>query len=96
MLPRVKNRISTDFFIYNFLEGEIIQPLLRLVVLWRRDMSHVRYEWVPGKWDADKNFSDTTSALEKTITRLLKPSETLPNEASVKVRSSNFIVAVEV
>lgn len=65
-------------------EGEIIQPLLRLVVLWRRDMSHVRYEWVPGKWDADKNFSDTTSALEKTITRLLKPSETLPNEASVK------------
>ncbi|XP_057651813.1 dnaJ homolog subfamily C member 16 isoform X1 [Diorhabda carinulata] len=65
-------------------EDEIIQPLLRIVILWRRDTSHVRYEWVPGKWDTDKNSSDSTSVLEKVITRLLKPSENLPHETIVK------------
>ncbi|XP_050500094.1 dnaJ homolog subfamily C member 16 [Diabrotica virgifera virgifera] len=65
-------------------EGEIIQPLLRIVILWRRDTSHIRYEWVPGKWDSVKNMSDTTSALEKLISRSLKSNENLPHEAFVK------------
>lgn len=65
-------------------EDEIIQPVLRIVILWRRDTSHVRYEWVPGKWDTDKNSSDSATVLEKVISRLLKPGENLPHEAIVK------------
>ncbi|KAG5889837.1 hypothetical protein JTB14_023162 [Gonioctena quinquepunctata] len=65
-------------------EGEMIQPLLRIVIMWRRDTSHVKYEWIKGKWEMEKNLSDTSSLLEKTISRLLRSNEALANEALVK------------
>ncbi|CAG9862646.1 unnamed protein product [Phyllotreta striolata] len=65
-------------------KGEIIQPLLKIVIIWRRDASQVMYEWLPGKWNTGKNFTETTSALGKVLNRLMKSSESLPNEAFVK------------
>ncbi|XP_023017800.2 dnaJ homolog subfamily C member 16 l(3)80Fg [Leptinotarsa decemlineata] len=65
-------------------EGEIIQPLLRIVILWRKDTSHVKYEWIPGRWEMETNLSDTTLSLEKTLIRLLRSNEVLTNEAFVK------------
>ncbi|CAH1156022.1 unnamed protein product [Phaedon cochleariae] len=65
-------------------EGEIIQPLLKIVVFWRKDTSHLNYEWIDGKWDIEKKLNDTALALERTVGRLLKPSEAPIHEAYVK------------
>lgn len=61
-----------------------MEPLLRIVILWRRDTSHVKYEWITDKWD----LNDTTQKLESTISRLLRSSEALSYEAFVNVRES--------
>lgn len=87
-------------------EGSPAEPLLRIVVIWRRDTTHIKYEWVEGEWSdteissaedssraaAGKNsFNDTRQRLENTISRLLKTSEALSYEAVVSV-SLDFIV----
>lgn len=64
-------------------EGEDITPLLSIVIIWRRDTSHVKYEWLPNKWEIEENLNDTVSKLETTISRLLKSSEALTYEALV-------------
>lgn len=73
-------------FSFLFTEGKSVEPLLRIVILWRRDTSHVKYEWVEDKWQfEDTNLNDSTQKLENTISRLLRSSEALTYEAFVKV-----------
>lgn len=85
LIPGKKRTIcKNDTNIFNFelfLEDNFIEPLLRIVILWRRDTSHVKYEWITEKWD----LNDTTQKLETTISRLLRSSEALSYEAFVKV-----------
>lgn len=57
--------------------------MLRIVILWRRDTSHVKYEWINDKWEWEKNLNQTTQKLESTISRLLRSSEALTYEALV-------------
>lgn len=73
-------------------DGE--DTLLRLVIIWRRDTSHIKYEWVSGaslhikRMDnetAETNFNSTKEKLDNTIQRLLRTSEALSYEAEVKV-----------
>lgn len=79
-------------------EGSPSEPLLRIVIIWRRDTSHIKYEWVQGEWGdgevdpqssqaaSDENsFNDTRQRLDDTISRLLKTSEALSYEAVVNV-----------
>lgn len=68
-----------------FLEGQLIEPLLGIVILWRKDTSRVKYEWLSSKWEIEENLNDTTSLLESTINRLLRSSEKPTYEAFVKV-----------
>lgn len=72
--------------------------LLRLVVIWRRDTSHINYEWVSGislhikRMDnetSEQIFNATKRKLDESIQRLLRTSETLTHEAEVKVRHLN-------
>nr|CAH7732819.1 unnamed protein product [Callosobruchus chinensis] len=65
-------------------EGHNVEPLLGIVIMWRKDTSHIKYEWISSKWEVEKNLNDTTSQLERTISRLLKSTETFSYEAFVK------------
>ncbi|XP_022905237.1 dnaJ homolog subfamily C member 16 [Onthophagus taurus] len=65
-------------------EGKLVEPLLRIVILWRRDTQHVKYEWADEKWEYEENMNDTTQKLENTISRLLRSTEALTYEAFVK------------
>lgn len=61
------------------------------MILWRRDASHIKYEWVPSGLDASMDgaqWNDTKSHLEATIQRLLQSSAALSCEAIVKVVTS--------
>lgn len=68
--------------------------LLRLVVIWRRDTSHVKYEWVSDvslhvehsiNETDEQRFIATKRRLDESIQRLLRASESLSHEAEVKV-----------
>ncbi|XP_969135.2 dnaJ homolog subfamily C member 16 isoform X1 [Tribolium castaneum] len=74
---------QTEFVNSLIPEGEDVEPLLRIVILWRRDTSHVKYEWVNDKWEWENNLNQTTQKLESTISRLLRSSEALTYEALV-------------
>lgn len=70
--------------------------LLRLVVIWRRDTSHIKYEWVSGvslhvkhleNETYEQSFNATKRKLDESIQRLLRTSESLSYEAEVKVHT---------
>lgn len=77
----------------NALSQEVDDTLLRLVIIWRRDTSHVKYEWVkglslhiprPDNETAEHNFNTTKRRLYESIQRLSRTSEALTYEAQVK------------
>lgn len=74
---------QTEFVNSLMPEGEDLTPLLSIVIIWRRDTSHIKYEWLPNKWELEDNLNDTVSKLDHTISRLLKSSEALTYEALV-------------
>lgn len=64
-----------------------MDPLLHIVIIWRRDANHLKYEWLQNGWldpNQDENrWNETRRDLEKTIQRLLRSSEALPYAAEV-------------
>merc|ERR1719510_48835 len=59
-------------------EEEAVDPLQRVVVLWRRGEGQVKLEWLTNKWDASNTSGQE---LEATLTRLLSSTEVLAGEA---------------
>lgn len=78
------------WFMFLCIDGEDVEPILRIVIIWRIDTTHVKYEWVRDKWESEENFNDTTQKLETTISRLLRSSEALTYEAFVKVGNPTY------
>ncbi|XP_015511328.2 dnaJ homolog subfamily C member 16 [Neodiprion lecontei] len=68
-------------------EGSPLEPLLHIVIIWRRDTNHLKYEWLPNGWfvttQGDAQWNETRQGLEQTIQRLLRTSEALPYAAEV-------------
>lgn len=68
-------------------EGSPMEPLLHIVIIWRRDANHLKYEWLPHRWveavQDDRIWNETRRHLEKTIQRLLRATEALPYAAVV-------------
>ena len=66
------------------------EPSLHIVVIWRRDASHLKYEWAPHEWQASSSneWNETRALLESTIDRLLRASEALSYETVVNVNIS--------
>lgn len=69
-----------------------MEPLLNVVIFWRKDTSHVKYEWVKCKWQMEPNLNDTTHLLDNTISKILRSTEALSYEAFVKVSLDLFPV----
>lgn len=76
------------------------ETLLRLVVIWRRDTSHIKYEWMSGvslyierlNNETDEyNYNVTKRKLGESIQRLLRASESLSYEAEVKVKTEALL-----
>ncbi|KAJ1527591.1 hypothetical protein ONE63_007554 [Megalurothrips usitatus] len=66
-------------------EGSPPESTLHIVILWRRDASHIKYEWLPSCLNpAMDQWNDTKSNLESTIQRLLQSNAALSGEAIVK------------
>lgn len=57
----------------------------KLVVIWRRDPTHIKYEWVvDAQLEAvNASYNHTKQTITETIQRLLKASEVMANEAEV-------------
>ncbi|XP_043250790.1 dnaJ homolog subfamily C member 16 [Colletes gigas] len=68
-------------------EGSPLEPLLHIVIIWRRDANHLKYEWLPTGWieaaQDEGQWNETRHNLEQTIQRLLRASEALPYAAVV-------------
>lgn len=64
-----------------------MDPLLHIVIIWRRDANNLKYEWLPNGWiDGNQNedrWNESRQNLEKTIQKLLRTSEALPYAAEV-------------
>ena len=58
-----------------------------IVIIWRRDSSHIKYEWFSTGWAEttidETQLNETRLSLEETIERLLRSSEALPYAAVV-------------
>ena len=69
-------------------EGSPLDPLHHIVIIWRRDSSHVKYEWFSSGWaetiSDDSQWNETRLNLEQTIQRLLRASEALTYSAEVQ------------
>ncbi|KAG5319378.1 DJC16 protein, partial [Pseudoatta argentina] len=68
-------------------EGSPLEPLLHIVIIWRRDANHLKYEWFPHGWletiQNERIWNETRRHLEKIIQRLLRTTEALPYSAVV-------------
>lgn len=68
-------------------EEGLQEALLRLVVIWRRDPTHVKFEWVQEAKMVPENVADfnhTKHKVDDTIQRLLRSTEALSYEAEVQ------------
>lgn len=75
--------------------SKLKETMLKVVIIWRRDTKHIKYEWVHEAMmqTIDKNvenethelnFNNTKQKLDGAIQRLLRSSEALSYEAEVK------------
>lgn len=61
-------------------EGGPLEPLLG--ILWRRDQSHIKYEWLAEGQDW-ASYNTTKEHLEAALERLLHAAQAMPNEAVI-------------
>ncbi|XP_011300799.1 dnaJ homolog subfamily C member 16 isoform X2 [Fopius arisanus] len=68
-------------------EGSPLEPLMHIVIIWRRDANHLKYEWLQNGWidatEDENKWNETRRSLEQTIQRLLRTTEALPYAARV-------------
>ncbi|KAI4487511.1 hypothetical protein M0804_005660 [Polistes exclamans] len=68
-------------------EGSPLEPLMHIVIIWRRDANHLKYEWLSKGWfeaaQDESQWNETRHTLEQTIQRLLCASEALSYAAIV-------------
>ena len=73
-----------------------VEPLLRVAILWRRDLSRVKYEWLEGEWspDSEETVSAVNSShdsLRTTLQRLLTSNEVLTLETELGKLSDEHV-----
>lgn len=85
---------QTDFVNALSRQGRPDDTLLRLVIIWRRDTRHIKYEWIhettlhnnqqQDNETYEMSVNETRQKLDNVIQKLLRPSEALSYEAEVK------------
>ena len=68
-------------------EGSPLDPSLHIVIIWRRDSSHLEYQWLHHDWsetvENDNQWNETRKSLEQMIKKLLYSSEALLHAAQI-------------
>ena len=79
-------------FVNAICKGSTEDKTLQIVIIWRRDTSHIKFEWIDGaklqneKHQSEGQFVNVTKAkIDLAIQRLLQTSEALASEAFVQV-----------
>jgi DnaJ family protein C protein 16 len=81
-------------------ENENKDSDLKMVIIWRRDSRHVKYEWIedPQLEETtsvevdEENYNKTKRKIDETIQKLLKSTEALAFEAEVMVSKLNLLI----
>uniref|UniRef100_A0A224YV69 DnaJ homolog subfamily C member 16 n=1 Tax=Rhipicephalus zambeziensis TaxID=60191 RepID=A0A224YV69_9ACAR len=61
-------------------------PVLHMVILWRKDHNLVQYQWIDSPWlDEPQKLNESKQELENALSRLLHSSEALPHDARLGV-----------
>ncbi|KAM7310143.1 dnaJ homolog subfamily C member 16 [Ixodes scapularis] len=61
-------------------------PMLHLVIIWRRNQNMVQYQWIDSPWEDDLHrLNETKQELENALSRLLQSSDALPHDARLGV-----------
>ena len=75
-----------------------IDPLLRVAILWRRDLSRVKYEWLESEWSPDSghegaaaSVNSSHDSLRTTLQRLLTSNEVLTLETELGKLSDEHV-----
>ena len=67
-------------FVSAVTQGEVPDPDLRVIILWRRDINNIKYEWLENRWTTDAhNVSE--DELQAALKRLLSANEVLSRDA---------------
>ncbi|XP_014209177.1 dnaJ homolog subfamily C member 16 [Copidosoma floridanum] len=79
-------------------EGSPSDPLHHIVIIWRRDSSHVKYDWFSSEWTTenidDNQWNETRLSLEQTIQRLLRSTEALPYAATIQELTDEHALSI--
>lgn len=79
--------------------------ILKIVVIWRRDERHVKFEWIPeakleettSVKNDEENYNQTKQKIDETIQKLLRSTEALAFEAEVLVSIKiNFLSLIKI
>lgn len=76
------------------------ETLLKIVVIWRRDHKHVKYEWIHDTLleettsisEDEENYNKTKQKIDETIQKFLKTSSEMTFSAEVKVSSATDLI----
>ncbi|KAL7306855.1 hypothetical protein TKK_0001016 [Trichogramma kaykai] len=78
-------------------ESSPSDPLHHIVIIWRRDSSHVKYEWFKSAWSQvtsnEDQWNQTRLNLEQNIKKLLRSNEALPYAAEVQELSDEHALS---
>ncbi|XP_071042785.1 dnaJ homolog subfamily C member 16 [Parasteatoda tepidariorum] len=69
-------------------------PLLHVVLIWRKEHDRVKYQWLDRKWDIDDSFNETKEALNAAVKHLMQSTETLPYDAKVSVLADEHALSL--
>ncbi|GFR00470.1 dnaJ homolog subfamily C member 16 [Trichonephila clavata] len=60
-------------------------PILHVVLIWRKEHDRVKYQWLEQKWDSEDSVNATKDELKEAVKHLMQSAETLPYDAQVSV-----------
>ncbi|XP_054716062.1 dnaJ homolog subfamily C member 16-like [Uloborus diversus] len=70
-------------------------PILHVVLIWRKEHDLVKYQWLDHRWDiTDNSINTTKDELNAAINRLMQSSETLPYDAKVSILADEHALSL--
>lgn len=78
-----------NFFDFWSGSGSPVETNHHIVILWRKDQNHLKYEWLEGGWEVEPEKHNTSrEVLKETVQRLLHSNQPMTYETVVQVRRS--------
>lgn len=70
-------------------------PVLHVVLIWRKEHDRVRYQWLDHRWDIKEDvINSTKEELNAAVKHLMQSTETLPYDAKVSVLADEHALSL--